>query len=81
MFAFPSDMRLSYNSNLQFPLPVFFSFVFTDVKGDHLYTACLQFYEAAPMEDLEDIFQRIYGDSLPLDGPQVLMCSHFFMVV
>ena len=45
MFAFPQDLSLRNSEPNRFPLPIFFTFVFTNDKGDHLYAACLQFYE------------------------------------
>lgn len=61
LFAFPSGMRLVYNSLNRFPLPVFFTLVFTDVNGDHLYAACLRFYEAIDARELSAVFRKIYG--------------------
>lgn len=61
LFAFPSDLRLTYNSLNKFPLPNFFTFVFTDEEGNHLYAACLQFYEAVSFDDLVPVYESIYG--------------------
>jgi uDENN domain len=61
MFAFPHDLRLSYSSTILFPLPVFFSFVFTNSKGMHRYAACLRFYEIVPKEEIESVFRDVYG--------------------
>lgn len=63
MFAFPHDLRLSYSSTIRFPLPVFFSFVFTNSKGMHRYAACLRFYEIVPKEEIEAVFYEVYGSS------------------
>lgn len=61
MFAFPDDLRLTYSSLNRFPLPVFFTFVFTDQNGGHLYAACLRFYEVVPAADLQPVFAQVYG--------------------
>jgi hypothetical protein len=61
MFAFPHDLRLTYSSTVRFPLPVFFSFVFTNSKGHHRYAACLRFYEIVPKEEIEIVFREVYG--------------------
>jgi hypothetical protein len=44
-FIFPAGLSLKYSSKKQFPIPVYFPFVFTNEKGSHLYAACLKFYE------------------------------------
>jgi hypothetical protein len=62
MFAYPNDLRLKFSSTIRFPLPVFFTFVFTDAKGVHMYAACLRFYEIVPREELEVTFKQVYGD-------------------
>jgi hypothetical protein len=62
MFAFPHDLRLKFSSTIRFPLPVFFTFVFTDARGLHMYAACLRFYEVVPREELEGVFREVYGD-------------------
>ena len=61
MFAFPHDLRLSYSTIIRFPLPVFFSFVFTNSKGMHRYAACLRFYEIVPKEEILEVFREVYG--------------------
>ncbi len=67
MFAFPNDLRLTYSSLNRFPLPVFFTFVFTDQNGAHLYAACLRFYEIVPVEDLQPVFREVYGEEQRLE--------------
>jgi hypothetical protein len=67
MFAFPNDLRLTYSSLNRFPLPVFFTFVFTDQNGAHLYAACLRFYEIVPVEDLQPVFKEVYGEEQRLE--------------
>ncbi len=42
MFAFPHGLRLTISEEGQFPLPLFFTYVFTDAEGKHFYVACLQ---------------------------------------
>ena len=59
-FAFPHGLRLRYSNLEDYPLPDFFSFVFTDETGKHLYSACLQFYEIAPKKLMEELFDSIY---------------------
>jgi len=67
MFAFPHDLRLKYSEEGRFPMPIFFTFVFTDTMGDHIYAACLRFYEKVPRAEIERIFQYLYGkEHLPL---------------
>jgi hypothetical protein len=58
-FAFPHDLRLKYSLERRFPLPIFFTFVFTDTMGDHIYAACLLFYEKVPRNNIENIFKSI----------------------
>ena len=45
VFVFPHGLQLIESKRGEYPLPVFFTFVFTDAKGEHYYAACLQFYE------------------------------------
>ena len=45
MFIFPSGLQLKYSFKDNFPIPTYFTFVFTDEKGGHMFVACLQFYE------------------------------------
>lgn len=66
LFAFPHDLRLEYGALNRFPLPVFFTFVFTDALGGHLYTACLRFYEKVSHGDLDPIIKQVYGDQVSL---------------
>lgn len=47
----------------QYPLPVFFTFVFTDQDGKHLYAACLKFFEVLSPDLFQPIVENIYGDS------------------
>ena len=35
LFAFPNDMRLKLSYQGKFPVPIYFSFVFTDINADH----------------------------------------------
>eukprot|EP01035_Chromulina_nebulosa_P019425 gene19425-25303_t len=60
MFGFPQGLRLHYGSNQQYPLPVFFTFVFTDYKGDHFYAECLRFYENIDNNDVLKLFNDVY---------------------
>jgi hypothetical protein len=62
MFAFPNGMRLTLADAGQFPLPLFFTFVFTDADGKHFYVACLQFYEPVTEADLQETFRKVHGD-------------------
>jgi hypothetical protein len=61
MFAFPHGMRLTLADAGQFPLPLFFTFVFTDSDGKHFYVACLQFYEQVHEADLQEVFCSVHG--------------------
>lgn len=62
MFAFPNGMRLTLAEAGQFPLPLFFTFVFTDADGKNFYVACLQFYEPVTDADLQDTFRQVHGE-------------------
>lgn len=62
MFAFPDGMKLTLTEGGQFPLPLFFTFVFTDAEGKHFYVACLQFYEAVALEDLVKVYKSVHGE-------------------
>lgn len=61
-FMFPHGLRLDLCDRHQYPLPSFFTFVFTDQDGKHLYVACLKFYEEVNKEDLLPAFQEIWGE-------------------
>jgi hypothetical protein len=71
MFAFPNGMRLTLADAGQFPLPLFFTFVFTDADGKHFYVACLQFYEPVTEADLQETFCKVHGED------QVLLRFHW----
>lgn len=62
MFVFPHGLQLKYCKKQSFPLPDFFTFVFTDVHGRHLYTTCLRFYEVISQEEVEKFFKSMYGE-------------------
>ncbi len=62
LFAFPHDLRLEFESSNRYPLPHFFTFVFTDADGKHMYAACLHFYEKLLSEEVQQVFETIYGD-------------------
>jgi hypothetical protein len=55
--------------NSEYPLPVFYTFVFTDMEGRHMFAACLRFYETVPLGDLVPIATEIYGENNILDLP------------
>lgn len=57
-------MKLVYASKNRFPMPAFFTFVFTDANGDHLYVACLRFYEAVDVNELSTTCEEICGEKL-----------------
>ena len=61
LFAFPHGMHLTLADAGQFPLPLFFTFVFTDQDGKHFYVACLQFYEPVAVQDLQAVYKDMYG--------------------
>lgn len=67
IFAFPRNLRLQVNSLSEYPLPVYYTFVFTDEKGRHQYAACLKFFEKVPLSDLDHIAKDIWGDELVSD--------------
>jgi hypothetical protein len=62
VFVFPHDLKLEYTQRFNFPIPNFFTFVFTDVKGRHLYAACLRFYEELPRELVDPIASAMFGE-------------------
>jgi hypothetical protein len=62
LFAFPHDLRLEFESSNRYPLPHFFTFVFTDADGKHMYAACLHFYEKLLPEEVQQVFETIFGD-------------------
>lgn len=61
-FMFPHGLRLELCERSQYPLPSFFTFVFTDQDGKHLYVACLKFYEEVSLEDLLPTYNQIWGE-------------------
>jgi hypothetical protein len=64
VFAFPKHLRVIRGKKSEYPLPLYFTFVFTDQDGKHLYAACLQFYEVVPMELFQPIVDGIYGSDV-----------------
>lgn len=62
VFAFPRYLRLQVSSISQYPLPIFYTFVFTDQDGRHMYAACLKFYEAVDIQDLNEVMKDVYGE-------------------
>jgi hypothetical protein len=63
IFAFPRHLRLQVSSKNQYPLPIFYTFVFTDQDGRHMYAACLKFFEAVELKDLGDVISSVYGEN------------------
>lgn len=61
-FMFPHGLRLELCDRNQYPLPSFFTFVFTDQDGKHLYVACLKFYEEVAKDDLMAGFRQLWGE-------------------
>lgn len=61
-FMFPQGLRLELRDRNEYPLPSFFTFVFTDQDGKHMYVACLKFYEEVKKDDLLPAFQQIWGN-------------------
>ncbi|RYH32736.1 hypothetical protein EON65_00110 [archaeon] len=75
VFAFPRHLRLIRSKKNEYPLPVFFTFVFTDQDGKHLYAACLKFFEAVPAELCMPVVKGIYGDNfVSHPAPYPLSC-------
>ena len=60
MFVFPHGLLLKHDKKQSFPLPDFFTFVFTDIHGRHMYTACLRFYEVVPQREIEKFVKLTY---------------------
>ena len=61
MFVFPFGLRLKYSMSRRFPPPTFFTFVFTDAKGGHMYAACLRFYEVMEKADIVQLLVSQFG--------------------
>jgi hypothetical protein len=60
-FVFPHALRLKFSTMRRFPLPTFFTFVFTDAKGGHMYAACLRFYEELTSAEVKRLLTLLYG--------------------
>ena len=58
-FVFPSGLSFKYSKHHRFPIPSFFTFVFTDEKGNYFYVACLQFYEIVSNSEIQSILENI----------------------
>jgi hypothetical protein len=56
-------MKLELCESNQYPLPSFFTFVFTNQDGKHLYVACLKFFEKIDASTLHDVNQDVWGES------------------
>lgn len=64
LFAFPHEVKLVTAPASSYPLPDFFSMVFTGSKGDYLYCACLRFFEIVDDETLKLSCRSIYGQDI-----------------
>lgn len=64
LFVFPHDMTLETSPSGTYPLPDFFTMVFTTGKGDYMYCACLRFFEILDDKAIQDCCESIYGDSM-----------------
>ena len=73
LFAFPNGMHFKYRKMEDYPLPDFFSFVFTDATGGHLYAACLRFYEVADRAKVEELFDDTFSAE---DGTKLFDLSY-----
>jgi hypothetical protein len=60
LFVFPHGLQLLCCDAGNFPLPLFFTFLFTDAKGENYFAACLQFYELVPASELEEVCKEIF---------------------
>lgn len=69
-FIFPKDMHLVYSDRKAPPLPVFFTFVFTDQVGKHFYVACLQFYEEVAFQDISPLMKDIWQETKTISVPE-----------
>jgi len=69
LFVFPHGLRLLQCAPGVFPLPVFYTFLFTDAKGEPYYAACLQFYEAVEPAELAEVCAEIFKSPLPQSEP------------
>jgi hypothetical protein len=82
VFVFPHGLKIKKSPKLDFPLPDFFTFVFTDVKGKHLYTACLRFYEAISIDVVQKVADEVYpGVNIQLDQADAFFCPKVICVV
>lgn len=56
IFSFPKDLKIILKNKNDYPLPIYYTFVFTDINGKHMYVSCLKFYEKLKEEDLVDVY-------------------------
>ena len=61
MFAFPNDLTIELGMSLNRPKEAFFTFVFTDIKGNNTHATCLRFYEAVDHAVMDTLFESLYG--------------------
>ncbi len=80
VFAFPRDLRLQINSLSEYPLPVYYTFVFTDQEGHHQYAACLKFFERVPLSDLAHIAMEIWGEDVVRNRSKELFVFLYFFL-
>ena len=71
LFVFPHQLELQTASLDQYPLPDFFSMVFTDAKGDYLYCACLRFFELLENDIIVDFCKNVYGVDLGCEASEL----------
>lgn len=82
MFGFPNGLKLFYGSLQLPPKTSLYSFVFTDVNGDHFYAECLRFYERISTEEFDLLFQEIFQlDLSNLDGDNTVRMNIQFFIV
>ena len=63
MFAFPYGLSTDFTVKNNYPVPnFFFTFVFTNAEGGHLYAACLRFWEKVPSAEVTTLFESVFGD-------------------
>lgn len=84
MFTFPHDLRIKICSKHDFPLPDYFTFVFTDVQGRHLHAACLRFFEVVPFSDVVGVFAETFRKpkgSLVIGKEMEIVCPKVICVL
>lgn len=68
MFAFPHGLHVHFGSRQRYPLPQYFTFVFTNIKGEHFYAECLRFYECISKDHMNNFINDLYDYQISNDN-------------